>query len=162
MTFVNQWTDNNFLCLPASIFVFITLIVSTQARHLNTWWGQILVNTLLVWLSAPGIFYSWESCVFLYCLQSAIETFLSILRTFSCLHDYRNGPLVSVRFEMNYFIYKIKGNIGTVSHRTVQHFIQNWPRALLCFRCSVLWLKIVCLLCIVRYCTFPSAVWRHF
>ena len=64
MTFVNQWTDNNFLCLPASIFVFITLIVSTQARHLNTWWGQILVKTLLVWLSAPGIFYSWESCVF--------------------------------------------------------------------------------------------------
>jgi len=23
----------------ASMFVFITLIVSTQARHLNTWWS---------------------------------------------------------------------------------------------------------------------------
>ena len=34
---VNNLRSNNFLCLSASIFVFITLIVSTQTRHLNTW-----------------------------------------------------------------------------------------------------------------------------
>jgi len=121
--------------MSASIFVFITLIVSTQARHLNTWWALTLVKTL-VCLPAHVIFYSWESCVFWYYLQSATETFLSILRTFSCLHDYRYGPLASVRFEVNYFIYKIKGNIGTVSHQIVQHIIQNWPCYLLCFWCG--------------------------
>ena len=64
------------------------------------------------------ILYSGES--FLY-LESPMETSLSILRTFSCLHDYRYGPLVSVRFQtIYYFIYKIKGNIGiTLSHQIV-------------------------------------------
>ena len=29
-----------------------------------------------------------------------------------------------MHFQMNYFIYKIKGNIGTVSQRIVQNIIQ--------------------------------------
>ena len=150
--------SNNFLCLSASIFVFITLIVSTQARHyMNTWWAQTLVRTL-VCLSAPGIYCSWESFVLWYCLQSATETSLFILWTFSCLHDYPTGPLVSVRFQMNYSLFHLQtnGNIGNVSHRIVQHIIQNWPHYLLCFWCGVLQLKRVeaC----IFLCSFPSAV----
>ena len=147
--------------MSASIFVFITLCVSTYARHLNTWWAQTLVKTS-VCLSAPGIFYSWELFVLWYCLQSATETSLSIFQKCCCLHDYWNGPLVSVHFQMNYFIYKIKGNIGTVSHRTVENIIQNWPCYFLCFWCGVLRLKIVVDLCILRYCSFPSAARHHF
>ena len=89
---VNNLRFNNFLCVSASIFVFITLIVSTYARHLNNWWVQTLVKTL-VCLSVPGIFYSWVLFVLWWCLQPATETSLSILRTCSCLHDYWNGPL---------------------------------------------------------------------
>ena len=56
--------------MSASIFVFITLIVSSQARHVNTWWAQTLVQTI-VCLFASGIFYKVVLC---YCLQSATET----------------------------------------------------------------------------------------
>jgi len=31
-----------------------------------------------------------------------MDTSLSIFRMCSCLHDYRSGPFVSVRFQMNY------------------------------------------------------------
>ena len=37
---VNNLRFHNFLCMSASIFVFITLMVSTQTRHLNTWWPR--------------------------------------------------------------------------------------------------------------------------
>jgi len=70
---VNNLRSNNFLCLSGCLFVFITLVVSTQARHFNTWWAQTLVKTL-VCLSAPGIFYSWELFVLWHCLESATET----------------------------------------------------------------------------------------
>ena len=79
--------SNHFLCLSVSIFVYITVIVSTQARYVNTWWAQTLVKTW-VCLSAPGIFYS---C---YCLQSAMETSLSILRTFTRLPEGAIGVCV--------------------------------------------------------------------
>ena len=70
--------SNHFLCLSVSIFVYITVIVSTQARYVKT----------LMCLSAPGIF---DSC---YCLQSAMETSLSILRTFTRLPEGAIGVCV--------------------------------------------------------------------
>ena len=103
----NNLIFNNFLCMSASIFVFITLIVSTQARHLNTWLAQILVKTL-VCLATQGIFYSWELLVLWCFLESATETSLSVQRKFSWLHDCRYGPLVSVCFQMNYLLFHLQ------------------------------------------------------
>ena len=49
---VNNLRSNNFLCLSASIFVFLTLIVSTQARHSNTWLKCQCVSLLLAYFTA--------------------------------------------------------------------------------------------------------------
>ena len=127
---VSNLKSNNFLCLSVCSFVFITLIISTQAQHLNTWWTLVGPDigdrhnfnvSLCLWhILQLRVVCSLN-------LQSATDTFLFILQTFSCLHDNRNGQLVLCTFKWNiyYFIYKIKGNIGTVSHQIVQHIIQN-------------------------------------
>ena len=83
------------------------------------------------------IFYSGES--FLY-LESPTETSLSILRTFSCLHDYRYGPLVSVHFQMNYLLFHLQNqrqNLHCQSSNHSKHY-SNWPRYFLGFWCGVL------------------------
>jgi len=161
----NKWIlvinlrSNNFICLFASIFVFITLIVSTQAmqtcEHLvDPDFGLNFSVSLCSWhILQLIVVYS------LLLFTISHETSLSILWTFSCLHDCQNGLLCAFKWTIRYFIYKIKGNIGTVSHQIVQHIFQNWSRYLLCFWCGVLHLKIVedCIfLCILQYFHWPS------
>ena len=115
---VNNLRSNNFLCLSGCLFVFITLVVSTQARHFNTWWAQTLVKTL-VCLSAPGIFYSWELFVLWHCLESATETSVHSSNIFL----FKRILVWAFKLTIYYVIYKIKGNIGiTFSHWIVHTF----------------------------------------
>ena len=104
--------------------MFITLIVSTLARHLNTWrpkhWLKLYcISLILAYITAGScLFFDIDNCI-----QTAMETFLSIYRTWS---------LVSVHFQMNYliysFIYKIKGNISVRS--VTKSFKTLWPPVL--------------------------------
>ena len=107
--------SNNFLCTSASIFMFITLIVSTKARHLNTWWAQTLVKTLVCLCYWHILQLGFVCSLILFTISHG--NFSVHFSTCSCLHDYRNRLLFSVHFQINYFIYIINGNIGTVSHR---------------------------------------------
>ena len=146
--------------MSASIYVFITLTVSTQATHLNTLWAQTLVKTL-VCLSAPVIVYSWNLFVLSYCLQSD-KKLLSIFRTCSCLHDYRNGRLVSVHFQMNYLLFHLQNQRQYRYCQSPNH-IKHYSKLTSLFTLLLiwcLWLKIVedcTFMCILRYSFFPSA-----
>ena len=113
-----------------------------------------------MFLPAPGICYSWESCVFYIVYNQPRKLFCPFFKHFLVYTTTAIGHwfLYALKWTIYYFIYKIKGNIGTVSHQTAQRIIQNWPRYLLCFWCCVLWLKIVCLLCIVDSVPFH---WPH-
>ena len=55
-------------------------------------------------LSAPGIFYSWELFVLWYCLQPR-KLLCSFFKRALFLHDYWNGLLVSVHFQINYLLF---------------------------------------------------------
>ena len=91
-------------------------------------------------LSAPGIFYSWESFVLWYCLESVTETSVHFSNVLLFTRQPGMGRwfLCTFKWAIYYFIYKIKRQYRYCqSPNRSKNTIQNWPRYFLCFWCGV-------------------------
>ena len=156
--------------MSASIFVFITLSGSTQARHLNTCW---ILGGPRYWLKLKCFslllaYFTAGSCLFFDIVYNQPRKLLCPFFEWPLVYTTSGMDrwfLCTFEWTIYCFIYKIKGDIGTVSN---QNHSKHYSKLTLLFPLLLMWCSVVennedCIfLCILRYCSFPSATWRHF